>query len=306
MAAIVALAILVTLPRFGHTTPDSEYYVALARYFQGEAARADLHTPFAFRWALPWLASWIPGVAPATAIALCSMLATAAAALCFARLLAGLVQDPAQWRVGMAVLVVSFPTFNYGAAVLTDSAGFLVLAGGAVSLLERRYLALALLAGGGVWVRESTLLLLPVLWCFVLLERDRRGILAAAGITLLTLAAAAGARWWFSDLPAYFWSPSWSRFAANMNRPVSWATLSLTLLPAGALALAGLRNWKIIPRRTRHFILAAALPGLALLGYSTAAAFMSGRFGWPLYLALAPLAAAAFTCRQPPAAGSGE
>lgn len=291
-AGLAALTVLLALPRFAHTTPDSAHYVALVAYFQGDVARQALQTPFALRWALPWLAAWIPGVTPGTALAFCSVIATVLAYGCFARILDLLLTEAGQWRRGMAVLVISFPTVNYGSAVLTDSAGFLVLAAAAWALVARRYLWVGVLAATGVWVRESTLLVLPMLWLFVLLERDRRGLAAAAGATLAAGAAALAARWWFADLPAYFWTPDWDRFTANLARPVSWATVLLTLVPVALFALPGLWRWRELPPRTRHFVIAAGLPALALAAYSLVAAYMSGRFCWPLYLALIPLAAA--------------
>jgi len=291
-AAVVAVTTAVlALPRFGHITPDSTYYASLAGYFRGEVARTDLHTPFAFRWALPWLAARVPAVNPATAIAGCSLVSTISAYLIIGRILSILGARGKAWWLGMAVLVISFPTVNYGAAVLTDSTGFLVLCAAAWALLEKRFLLLGIALALGVWVRESTLVMLPALWLFLLLERDARGMIKAAGITVATLLAVAAARWWFADLPAYFWTPSWERFIGNMTRPISWATVWLTLAPAGAFALKGIYHWKGIPHRTRHYLVALGLPCLALAGYGAVAAFMSGRFCWPLYLALVPLAA---------------
>lgn len=291
--ALIFLTVALALPRFAHTTPDSTYYVTLVEYFRGVAPRAELHTPFAFRWLVPWTAAWLPGLAPARAIALCSIVALLGAYGCFDRMLRILLPDEAmRWRA-MLILVVSFPTINYGSAVLTDSAGFLVLAGGAWALLARRFFCLGLTLVAGAWVRESTALMLPALWAFIALEKDRRGLLPACGVTVAALLAAIAVRWWFADLPAYFWFPNTNRFTANALRPVSWATLGLTAVPVGTLALLGLRHWSSFPARTRHFMVATALPGMALLGYSVVAAFMSGRFFWPLYLALVPLASGA-------------
>jgi hypothetical protein len=290
--ACVLLIVLLALPRFGHTTPDSVHYIALVEYFRGMAPAEALQAPYAHRWLLPWLAAWLP-VAPDTAIALCSLASTLAAYGCFARVLTLLFPDRTARRNGMLVLIVSFPTLNYGSAVLTDSAGFLILAAAAWALLARRSLILGLVLTAGIGVRETTLLMLPVIWIFHLLERNRSGLKASGFITITVLLAVAAARWWFADLPAYLWIPSWARLVENLTRPVSWATVSLTILPVGALALAGLRHWPAYAPHTRHFILATLIPGLGLLGYSIAAAWMSGRFCWPLYLALVPLAACA-------------
>tara|TARA_R110001592_G_scaffold207801_3_gene458768 strand:- start:463 stop:816 length:354 start_codon:yes stop_codon:yes gene_type:complete len=108
-------------------------------------------------------------------------------------------------------------------------------------------------------------------------------------VTLATLLAALASRWYFADLPAYFWTPSWPRFLANLTRPVSWATVLLTLLPLLLLLCLPGKNNVPLPRPTRAYIIAMTLPCLALMAYAMSAAFMGGRFCWPLYLPLIPL-----------------
>lgn len=291
VAAVIITATLVALPRFGHTTPDSVYYVTMTDYFRGLAARADLQSPFAFRWVVPWLASWLDGLSASTAIALISLISMLLAYLCLARLLARLLPATDQYRAGVLLLIFSFPTINYGGAVLTDSAGFFVLSAAACAMVERRMVLLALMLVVGMGVRETTLLMIPACWIYLALERDRHGMLTAATLTITALTAAMLYRWCFSDLTPYYWTPDGDRLINNLTRPVSWATLALTVGPIGTLAFASRAHWDHVPTRTRHFIIALGLPALALLGYSILAAFMSGRFGWPLYLALLPLVA---------------
>lgn len=292
------MAVLLALLRFGNTTPDSAHYVALVEYFRGNLPREGLQSPFAYRWVVPWVASWPTAASPRLAIALGSLISIVAAYIAFGRLLARLVADARQWHLGMGFLVFSFPTLNYSAAVLTDSAGFLVLVLAAWALVAHRFLALGAVLAIGVGVRESTLVMLPAIWIFLLLERDRRGLIAALGVTAAALMAVAAARWWFSDLPAYFWTPSWKRCLANLTRPISWATVLLTMAPVGIGALAGLRHWGRLPAVTRRLVLAVSIPGGALVAYSVTSAYMSGRFCWPLYLALVPLASWAVRGRE--------
>jgi len=45
--AVILLRVALALPRFGHHTPDSQHYIALARYFRGEVPREKLRGPFA-------------------------------------------------------------------------------------------------------------------------------------------------------------------------------------------------------------------------------------------------------------------
>lgn len=280
-----------TLPRFAHTTPDSAYYIALTGYFKEQAGRDELVTPFAFRWVVPWLASWLPVESSAVALALCSTAAFACTTLCVDRLLRKLHAPPAGVNRGVLAFLFSFPAVNYGGAVLTDSAGMFVLLSAACALVERRFLLLGILAVAGAGVRETTLILLPATVIFLILKRDLRGLVAAVFLVPFTLAAVLMPRWYFSDLPAYRWHVDWHRFTENLTRPVSWATVLLTVIPIAILAWPGFRQFSKHPSGVRHLVIAAGVPGLALLGFSVAAAFMSGRFAWPLYLALVPLIA---------------
>jgi len=288
---IIAATALLALPRFAHTTPDSVYYTDLVAFFQGLLPRDALQTPFAFRWAVPLAASRIPGVGPEVAMALCSVAATIAAYLVSVQLWAGLLARQSQLAVAALLLVVSFPTVNYASAALTDAAGFLVLAAACHALVHNRFVSLGLILALGTGVRESTLLMVPALWIFLWIQPRPRWVLTAAVLSLSTIVAALATRWYFADLPPYYWTPTWARFAANMARPISWATVLLTLAPL-LLALAVCPGrCPPMSARLRALVLALLIPGLLLLASSLATAHMSGRFCWPLYLALAPLAA---------------
>lgn len=291
---IMVGTVLVCMPRFGHTTPDSVYYTDLVEYFRGLAGRETLQSPFAFRWVVPALAALLPGTSPETAMALCSVTATVLAYLVTVQLWSDYLTTPRQLYLAAALLVFSFPTLNYGSAALTDAPGFLVVAAACHAMTRHAYLRLTLILALGAGVRESTLLMVPVLWIYFWCEPRRRWGGAAILITLITVGAALASRWYFSDLPPYFWMPSWSRLVANVTRPISWATVLLTVAPLVG-ALFGCKS--PIPPALRSFILAVAIPGLALFGYGVVAAYMSGRFCWPLYIALLP--AVAWRCGGP-------
>jgi len=301
---LVLLAVLVALPRFGHTTPDSAYYSALTDYFKGDLAREGLTTPYVYRWVVPWFAAWIPSVDSATGIALCSVAALVGSVLALHGLLCALGCDGRGAIRGALAYLVSFPALNYGGAVLTDSTGMLVLLLASLALVRGWLWTLLGVMTVGAGVRESTLIFLPVIVLFHGQQCDYRGLARVVPITLVALAVAAGSRHYFADLPAYYWTPSWSRFTANMARPISWATVLLTIGPVFVLALPGLRRWRSLPSPVRRFVIAVAPPALALAAYSTVSAFMGGRFWWPLYLALIPVIAASALSRPPGPGGS--
>jgi hypothetical protein len=157
-------------------------------------------------------------------------------------------------------------------------------------MVGQRYLLLVILLAVGTGVRESTLLMLPALWLHALVWRSWRETGWALLISVTTLAAAAAHRGLFADLPPYIWVPSGQRFLNNITRPESWLTVTLTLAPL-LLGLGLGRSAPPAPRTLRALAVAVGLPALALLLYATVAAYMSGRFCWPLYIALGPWAA---------------
>lgn len=283
---VLGLTVLLCLPRFAHTTPDSVYYTNLVLYFRGELDRAALQAPFAFRWIAPWLVSWTP-LSPGTGMAVCSVLSTLGAYALLLRSGVRLLPGRGAHVALGALLVCSFPTLNYGSAVLTDAAGFFVLAAASAALARERYVLLAVVLVIGTGVRETTLLMVPALWLYVLLLRPRRDLWRALAISMTTLAAAALHRAFFADLPPYLWVPSQQRFLANITRLESWITVTLTLAPLLTGLLLG-HAGPPAPRKIQVFAIAVGVPSLALFIYATLAAYMSGRFCWPFYIALGP------------------
>lgn len=282
--------LILTLPRFAHTTPDSIYYTDLVWYFQGDLDRTALQTPFAFRFLLPWVAAWLPFLSPGAAIATCSVMATCGAYLLAVRLWANFLETQHQLNVAALLLVCSFPTVNYGSAVLTDAAGFLAVTAACLALYHHAFLVLGFLLVVGAVVRESTLLMLPVMILYFAQTRRPGWIPALGIISISTLLAAGATRGYFADLPPYFWTPTWERMMDNLSRPVSWATVVLTMGPLLVLFVLPTSKGPA-PAALRQFALSLALPCLALFVYGVTSAFMSGRFLWPLYLALVPLVA---------------
>jgi hypothetical protein len=143
---IVGGTMLLALPRFAHTTPDSIYYTDLIAYFRGDLERSALQTPFAFRWVAPRVAAALPGLSAEVSMALLGITATVLAYLSAMGSFTGLLATHRQLVVAAAALVISFPTLNYSSAVLTDAAGFLVLALACGAMLKGRFLWLGVFA----------------------------------------------------------------------------------------------------------------------------------------------------------------
>jgi hypothetical protein len=234
-----------------------------------------------------------------TAFACINIACTSIAYFLLARLLTHFVQDETELGVGLVLLVVSFPTVNYASGVLSDPVGFLFVAGAAVALYEGRLATFAVAVSVGVLARESVVVLVGSALVYLFIMRREEGsrgtaryLPLVAGGPLICLVAS---RVWLPHAPQYVWTPDLSQMIANLLRPVSWITTSLTALPLLAVLSAGIwrrgfRGWRTFSQRQRAWAVAVGLSGVAVLLYSIPAAFMSGRFFWPLYIPLIPLA----------------
>jgi hypothetical protein len=311
---LILVALILGVPGFGHSKLDSRYYLAVAQHFQGEVPRDALQTPYAYRIALPWLASHAPEGYVPWAFGALNLTAVILACALFAGIWSHLLTDPRRWRIAVLLSIVSFPTVDYGSAVLTDPAGLLMFALGAYALTRRAWLGVGISLAVGVLFREAQLIVLLAAWLLLAYERPPKWILHILWLSLLAFAMAYFPRWYFHDVPAsasvldaqaqqlvrpatedglgFLWQPSMDWVLLNMRRPMAWLTLGLTLLPFLLLCIPF--RWTWFPNAApnhRRAITALALVCAALFLYSTAAAFTCGRFLWPSFVFLAPWAA---------------
>jgi hypothetical protein len=100
LAGVILLTVALSVPRFGHLTPDSLWYANLVRYFRGEARADQLRRPNAYRVMVPFIVSLWPGVEPALGIAVLNVAATVGTYLLFVRYLARLGLTAGQVGVG--------------------------------------------------------------------------------------------------------------------------------------------------------------------------------------------------------------
>jgi hypothetical protein len=303
---VVLLTVVLGLPRFGRHTPDSRRYLAVAKYFRGEAARATLSRTFASRPLVPFLAARLPPANLNFNFAVINIAATALAYLLFIPYLKRFVTSSTELNVGMLLLVVSIPTPNYGSSVLSDPVGFLFLVIAVTFLLKEQYLRMTAVICLGVLARESLLTVTLAAVIDLMLgarsrgsQRWRRVLTVLPLVTVPPIAVFLGVRAHFSDLPALFWwAPSLSGFIRNVSQPKQgWITFVLTLGPPLVLCVAGfrqrgMRGLKTLGEREARLLLSLVLVSVAYIVYSNVirTAYMSGRFVWPFYAALIPIA----------------
>jgi hypothetical protein len=289
---LVAVAVLGAI-RFAHHTPDTLYYTEMVEHFRGTLPLAELDAPWAYRPAVPWIAHWLPleaDTALATVNLAAFFLACVLAARFFRRIL-----SPAAADFAPLLMVVSFPTVNYSSAALTEGAGFLVMVLAIDFIRRRNYLVLTVCLALGVLVRETVLIAVLAAFLFELTGAQRLRAILPALCALPAFAVIFMARAYPPE-PGYVWTPALWRVADNLQQPVAYATVLLTLAPL--LLLWGYGVWKgkavhadSINPEDRRLLRAWLIACIALFTYSLAAAFMSGRFVWPAYLALCPLVA---------------
>ena len=298
LSVIFVLTILLSLPRFAHHTPDSKHYINLAKYFRGDLDRHSLRTPFAYRVLVPFLAAHGPSDDLDFNFAAINVGCTVAAYLIFVAYLKKLVTSSTELNVGATLLVVSFPSLNYSSGILTDPAAFLVCVAAAYLLSQERYALFAAVVSLGVLARESVLsmVLVAVLYLLMNSRRQRAALLTKLPLVIVPPAVVLIAvRLCFSDMPHYLWIPSLQVMLSNLKRPVSWLTVLFTLCPTLILLLIGAwtKRFGFVERlsfRQKNLLLSLTIGGALTVIYSVVAAFMSGRFLWPLYTVFIPVA----------------
>lgn len=308
-SATIILTVCLSIPRFAHTTPDSVHYVNLAQYFQGTVPRELLQGPHAFRVVVPILSTFLPFETPATGIALISVAATIAAYLVAIAYMKHLGMPPAQVILGTLVFVISFPTLNYASGVLTDPAGFLAFVVGCYLLLRRKYVLHSVATCVGVLIRESLLTLVLISMMELLVGYqwgcDKKGSLKQLALKLMVVSIPPIATFLairliaFPDIRDVFvWKFTLDGIIENIARSRDgWLTLPLTLGPPLGLLAYGIHQngWQDVmklPSKSRVHLLSIAVVSIFYILYSngTPVAYLSGRFAWPFYVALIPVA----------------
>ncbi len=292
--SIIILTVLLSLPRFAHYTPDSIHYVELAKYFRGDLSRADLFAPQAYRVLVPWVAAIIPIQNLDFNFAAINLVATIFAYFIFARYLGEFVHSRTQLNLGMLLLVVSFPSFNYSSAVLTDAVGFLILVAASLLLLRNKPYQFCLLATVGVLIRDALLTLVLIFVLYSLIDTGspwkRKFNLPLLLVIVAPTALYLIIRLHFADIGGYYRPFALDNAISIFTEPNYWLTSTLTIFPPLLIFLTGIRSsgWAFLQQMDRAKVrLLAALTivncGILLVG-------ISGRYIWPLYTSLIPAA----------------
>lgn len=296
---IVLATALLSIPRFAHQTPDSEFYIETAEFFRGNFSYNELLPPYAYRVLLPFLAAYGPTSQIDFNFAIINVISTILAYSIFYYFLKSLYKKEAEVVFGIIILVVSFPTVNYSSGVLTDPIGFLVFVIATYFFLNEKKLLFSLTASLGVLAREANLSLVLAMLIYTTFFdhgtwRSKASLILTGLPPILTYF---GIRLFFSNLPGYVWLPSFDIVWQNLTSPVSWMTFLLVILPPMIMIAIGMickkpaiTNLIKISDRNISVLFSWTIACTLLIIYSVLSAFMSGRFAWPLYIALVPAA----------------
>jgi hypothetical protein len=316
---LLLLLLLVGLPRFnredlglvhlqGHqgAPGDQVRYIDMVLHFRGQPTEHALKAPFVYRPLVPFLASWLPLRAD-TAINVLNLAALAGALLLLLGLLRRLGLGRPATFLGGLLFVASFPVFYYGTIGYLDPVMVFVLTLGLRFILAGQWLALLGTLASGLFVKESALLLLPVVAVALALDRSaprqRLGwFLASLVVAVVGLSAAR------LPLPVsepHGWLPESAWLRVNLARPRCWLSLLLSLGLPGALAIHAMIQQTrspvppLLPQRSLWPLVSGLLGALALACYSLVSAYTDGRFIWLACPFSIPLAAAWLDQRLP-------
>ena len=287
------------------TTMDDEQYLAMVSQYRGvdgpELQVECLYRPYTGRFAQPWLAHLLPfdqGVSLALVNA--AMLIGAVWAMLFALRSQG--ASPRALVFAGTFFALGWNTLLFGSVLLTDPGPLLVVSLGWLLVVQRRWLWCLALILVSIPVRETVLLLLPVLLVGIWSERagpagdgggppgvqgHHRWPLGPALLSVLAVVASAVAVvLWGGVAPDADATFSTQILIDNAIRNLFSPSIVTVLLAAGPLYVPALLGWWADVRR-RGPVRATVAPApvglaatLALLGWVMLGADLSPRFTW--------------------------
>lgn len=313
LAALGLLLVAITLPRaflikledlllhgeityFEEGFGDDARYTEHVMWFRGVAEDDEtvtLYPPFVYRPLVPALASLLPFPAR-TSINILNILALLCGLVALFHTQKHLgVSDPYS-LLGCALYVVSFPVLHYGAIGFVDGTliGFLCV--GAWAIITWRPVVIAVVILLGPLLKETTILLLPVLAAEMCSRQHVRKHLPY----FLLLVAGFFAVYLLIRLTApvdgsFVWLPSFDQFYRNIARGRFFISYPLSFgLPAILLIWLLIRGDAASRRLlvTRGLSLTTGLVfALLLAGFALFAAVADGRFVWTTYPFVIPL-----------------
>lgn len=273
---------------------DAVEYIVLVESFRGQAVGESPTAPFTYRPLVPFIASFIP-LPAMTSINVVNILALWLSAIFLSRILIDIGLTRQSSNIVLALYLVSFPVFYYGAIGYLDPALIGSLGIGCYLIHRKLAIPLMLLFFVGSFIKESVIILVPVFFIQGLVEKRNLLHLSATTIIMVCifLAGLYTARYISIDQSTYVWYPSTERFVNNISRIRTWISFFLTLGLIGLLAFSALiitiktRNWTLLLKMAPWITGMAG--SLALFVYGLLSAYADGRMVWPALVFAIPL-----------------
>ncbi len=273
--------------------PDVYQYTTAVRYFRGYDLADELRVPFVYRPMLPILASFLP-FDPMTSLNILNV-AFLWGGLIFLWLTMMELRISLNSRIiSSALYVFSFPVFYYGAIGYVDPALVGILCFGVWQIITGRYKSLLATIFLGVLIKETVVLLIPVILVWFIFSSSPSNKMKITWIILYGLAFLLMmflVRWWSPHSVPHAWLPTLDILIANLSRPRTYIAFAIT---AGVPFFAALIAAWLLRKETLLWpnwlpLIAGLVITCALFLYSMLSAYSDGRFIWPAYAFTIPL-----------------
>jgi len=274
---------------------DAAYYISYVKYFRGDGLIENVQLPFRYRPLIPYLASLLPVDSAMTSINIINLAALYLTIAILFVMLKRLDFEFGYAIAGCFLYAVSFPVFYMSTTGYLEASAMVFLVAGTCLIYRKNWIATALVIAGGVFVKETVAILVPVgfvyLWACKTRWRNIIGVTILLGASFVIPTAVI--RSVFRDAGDFYWIPNIPTLLFNL-RLRALASLGLTFGIPGILTLLFLILYRRYSIRVEPNFLLPSLAGLActllLVFYSMLTAYTDGRFIWPAAVFTIPIA----------------
>jgi hypothetical protein len=194
------------------------------------------------------------------------------------------------------MLVISFPTVNYSSGILSDPSGFMMLIIACYLLSRKYYYLLSPVICLGIMTRDTLIAMILVTIIYICLNKETtyKKIIKILFISIPPILVLYGIRTYFSDIPDTFPADTNILLKDIMKIRGFIITVILTIFPILSLILIsmkykGLQLIKNIDKEQKILLFAIGSVNIVIT-IMLLYIYMSGRYVWPLYPVLIPLA----------------
>ncbi len=310
LTLFLILLVLVALPRFnwrelphplnkfvGIKPFDIEQYEIYVKYFRGEKKLADqLEGPFSYRPFVPFVASFLP-FDPLTSINITNLIFVSIGLIFLIKLLIKLEFNDREITIGSLIFIFSFPLFYYTTSGYIDASLIGIMLISNYFLFTNRYFIFIMSFIIGILIKETILILLPVLIVYYLFNDEIKNRILKIIIPIIIYILLYGLiRNFAPQKETFVWVPSLEIIKDNLIRIKTYLTFLLTFGIPGLLSLvvAVHKVRKNIPSKIFYSLITGLIFSFLLWFYSLFAAYSDGRQLWTSYIFTIPLSAYLF------------